>query len=466
MIAVVLVVLCTCAMGWAKQPKYVFFFIGDGMGMNQVAGAQYFLGAAQNGKGTVPLGFTQFPYTGMATTWSASSDVTDSAAGGTALATGHKTNNGVIGLDASLTRVPSIAEMAKARGLRVGVATSVTVNHATPASFYGHRESRNMYYELGTDLVASGFDFFAGGDFAEKVNPDDREAPHLYDLAAEAGYTIVRGYDDYVARHAEADKMILIQREGALENTLPYAIDATGEDLTLAQITTAAIDFLYRKKDRKGFFLMVEGGKIDYACHSNDAATAFHEVIDFDRAISVAYEFYLAHPDETLIVISADHETGGLTLGTGSYALDYRKLQAQKVSHAGFSRVINRLRHENRDEVSWEQVKAALQEYFGFWATVEPGQRAEQALQKEYERSFTGDKKVKMAESLYYRDEPISALAVQVLNRTAMVAWPHGSHTAAYVPIFAVGAGAERFCGQMDNTEIPLRIAEVAGYRR
>lgn len=461
-IAILVFSLCTATL--AKAPKYVFFFIGDGMGMNQIIGTQYFLSSCKGELGTTPLCFTQFPYTGIATSYSASSDVTDSAAGGTALATGSKTGNGVIGLDKNGNPVTSIAERAHRNGSRVGIATSVTLNHATPASFYAHQPSRNDYYEIGTELTQSGFEFFAGGDFAENNNPDDRSAPQLYTLAEEAGYVITRGYHDFCSRHRQTDKVILIQEEDAIESTLPYAIDATKGDLTLTQITQAAIDHLYVKKHRKGFFLMVEGGKIDYACHANDAATAFHEVVDFDNAIRVAYDFYLDHPDETLIVVSADHETGGMTMGNGSYALNYAALAAQKVSQAGFSRIINRLRHENKDNVSWEQVKGALTDNFGFWETIRLSDRDEQALYKEYERSFLGDKKVAMAESLYYRDEPIAALAVRILDRIAMVAWPHGSHTGAYVPVFAIGEKSENFCGLMDNTDIPHRIAEAAGY--
>lgn len=456
--------LCISIMGFAKAPKYIFYFIGDGMGLNQVVATQYYLKSCQGELGIVPLRFTQFPYSGIATSHSASSNITDSAAGGTALATGQKTYNGAIGIDAHGNPVTSIAEMAHRCGVRVGIATSVTLNHATPASFYAHQPSRNNYYEIGTQLAASGFEFFAGGDFAEKANPDDKSAPHLYKLADEAGYTIVRGHEEYENLDYSVDKVILIQKKDAVENTLPYAIDTQDGDLTLTQITQAAVDHLYDRRHKEGFFLMVEGGKIDYACHANDAAAALQETIDFDQAIGIAYEFYKQHPKETLIVVTADHETGGLTLGNGSYALNFGVLQAQKVSKAGFSRIINHMRHESRDSVTWQHVKTALAENFGFWDSIKLYERDEQALYREYERSFTGEKKVKMAESLYFRDEPISDLAVRILNRMAMVSWPVEAHSAAYVPIFAIGNSAELFCGQMDNTDIPKKIATIAGY--
>ena len=452
----VLVLACITVM--AKAPKYVFYFIGDGMSLNHVLGTQYFLDQDPAKPGIAPLCFTAFPYTGVATSYSANSDVTDSAAGGTALACGEKTVNGTIGLSANqATPLKSVAQKAKEYGVRTGVATSVTLNHATPAAFYAHQSSRNDYYEIGVQLAQSGFHYFGGGDFEENVNNDDRLAPQLYDVAEEAGYKIVRGYDKF----KRGDKVILIQDKKAVEKTIPYAIDATDEDLTLEQITRAGIEQL---DCRKGFFLMVEGGKIDYASHAVDAATVFHEVESFDRAIRAAYEFYLNHPKETLIVVTADHETGGLTLGNGQYALNFAALRAQKMSHVGFSRVINNLRHKTRDNVSWEQVREALKENFGFWDEIELSERDEKALLDEYRRSIADNKKVSMAKSLYYMDEPISALAVRILDRIAMVSWPVSSHTAAYVPVFAIGNGAERFCGQMDNTDIPKRIAEVAGY--
>ena len=124
------------------------------------------------------------------------------------------------------------------------------------------------------------------------------------------------------------------------------------------------------------------------------------------------------------------------------------------------------MRHDTKDNVTWEQVKQALTENFGFWDTVKLSERDEKALYQEYERSFTGDKKVQMAESLYFRDGPISSLAVKIIDRMAMASWAHGSHTAGYVPVFAIGNGAEQFVGQMDNIDIPKKIAAIAGYSK
>lgn len=451
---------------FAQEAKYVFYFIGDGMGVNQVQGTEYYLGELEGKTGISPLQFPQFPYSTVATTFSATNRVTDSAAAGTALATGHKTKNGAIGVLKDLqTPVNSVAVWAKNSGKRVGVATSVSVDHATPASFYAHVAGRGSYYNIGKDLYKAGFDFYAGSDFLQPTNTDNANDENLYDMADKNGYVIARGYKDYLKKSKKADKMILFQTEAASKqdrSSIPYAIDRTKADLTLQEITRSAVNFL-TKDASKGFFLMVEGGKIDWACHSNDAATVFQEVIDFDNAIKVAYEFYAQHPDETLIVITADHETGGIVLGTGPYKLNLQVLKNQKVSEGGFTKIVNQLRTKTKNQVSWEETKQALKENFGFWDTVQLSDKQEARLKTVYESSLK-NQQVKLEKSEYAQDEPIASEAKRIIDEIALVGWTSGGHSAGYVPVFAIGAGAELFQGRIDNTEIPLKIAKAAGY--
>lgn len=459
---------CMLSILWtfAQEAKYVFYFIGDGMGVNQVQGTEYYLGELEGKTGIFPLQFTQFPYSTVATTFSATNRVTDSAAAGTALATGHKTQNGAIGVLKDLqTPVNSVAVWAKNSGKRVGVATSVSVDHATPAAFYAHVAGRGSYYNIGKDLYKAGFDFYAGSDFLQPTNKDNANDENLYDMAGKNGYVIARGYKDYLKKSKKADKMILFQSEVASKqdrSAIPYAIDRTKSDLTLQDITRSAVNFL-TKDASKGFFLMVEGGKIDWACHSNDAATVFQEVIDFDNAIKVAYEFYAQHPDETLIVITADHETGGIVLGTGPYELNLQVLKNQKVSESGFTKIVNQLREKNKNQVSWEDIKQALKENFGFWDSVKLSDKQEARLKAVYESSLK-NQQMKLEKSEYAQDEPIAAEAKRIIDEIALVGWTSGGHSAGYVPVFAIGAGAELFQGRIDNTEIPLRIAKAAGY--
>lgn len=454
--------------GYAQQAKYVFYFIGDGMGVNQVQGTELYRGELEGKIGITPIWFTQFPYATTATTFSATNGVTDSAAAGTALATGNKTQNGTIGMKQDLqTEVSSVSVWAKNKGCRVGVTTSVSVDHATPAAFYAHDPSRGSYYKIGTDLYKAGFDFYAGSDFIDPNNKDNKDgnSENLYTMAEKNGYTIARGYKDYLKKCKKADKMILFQSEKASEKdrtAIPYAIDRTKDDLTLADITRSAINFL-SKDLSKGFFLMVEGGKIDWACHSNDAATAFHEVADMDEAVKVAYEFYSQHPDETLIVVTADHETGGFVLGTGAYKLNLQVLKNQKVSESGFTRILNELRKKYNNNVSWEKVQQALKENFGFWDKVKLNEKQEERLLAKYNDTFKG-KEAKLEKSEYAQDEPLAAEAKRIIDEIALVGWTSGGHSAGYVPVFAIGAGADLFQGRIDNTEIPIKIAKAAGY--
>lgn len=416
---------CMLSILWtfAQEAKYVFYFIGDGMGVNQVQGTEYYLGELEGKTGISPLQFTQFPYSTVATTFSATNRVTDSAAAGTALATGHKTQNGAIGVLKDLqTPVNSVAVWAKNSGKRVGVATSVSVDHATPAAFYAHVAGRGSYYNIGKDLYKAGFDFYAGSDFLQPTNKDNANDENLYDMAGKNGYVIARGYKDYLKKSKKADKMILFQSEVASKqdrSAIPYAIDRTKSDLTLQDITRSAVNFL-TKDASKGFFLMVEGGKIDWACHSNDAATVFQEVIDFDNAIKVAYEFYAQHPDETLIVITADHETGGIVLGTGPYELNLQVLKNQKVSESGFTKIVNQLREKSKNQVSWEDIKQALKENFGFWDSVKLSDKQEARLKAVYESSLK-NQQMKLEKSEYAQDEPIAAEAKRIIDEIALV---------------------------------------------
>lgn len=259
--------------------------------------------------------------------------------------------------------------------------------------------------------------------------------------------------------------MILFQSEEASKknrSSIPYAIDRTENDLTLEQITTSAIDFLSKDLD-KGFFLMVEGGKIDWACHSNDAATVFREIQDFDNAIKIAYQFYLAHPDETLIMVTADHETGGFVLGTGAYQLNLQALQHQKVSEEAFTSIINGLRKKYNNKVSWETIQKSLKENFGFWGALELSEKQTAYLKSVYDESFS-NKDVDMTKSEYADNEPIASAAKKVMSEIALVGWVSGGHSAGFVPVTAVGAGAHLFQGRLDNALLPVRIAEAAGY--
>lgn len=453
---------------WAQgQAKYVFYFIGDGMGVNQVNGTQTYLAALEGRIGITPLCFTRFPVCGLVTTFSGTNGVTDSAAAGTALATGRKTGNHVLGLLADeQTPVTSVAQWAHEAGAAVGVSTSVSVDHATPAAFYAHVADRNAYHQIGNQLPDAGFDFYAGSDFRKPAGAEGEA--DTYARCREAGYTVVRGYKAYAKAAKKAQRMVLLQPEKPSHGDrtcLPYAIDRQQGDLTLTDITRAGLSFLMSKQgEKKGFFLMVEGGKIDYACHANDAATVFHETIDMDEAVRVAYEFYMQHPDETLIVVTADHETGGIVLGRGPYELHLDVLKYQKLSAEAYTKHLRQLHTQLGDKLTWERMKQDLTEYWGFWKGVNLNQHQSERLENAF-KAFIGGKD-KGASNMYANLGGIADAARRTLAEIALVGWQSGGHSNGYVPVFAIGVGAERFGGQIDNTQIPLRIAEAAGWQQ
>ena len=424
------------AVGYAKGPKYIFYFIGDGMGPSHVLGTELYLGELQGVIGRPQkLCFTQFPESAFVTTYSATNGVTDSAASGTALSTGHKTYNAAIGVGRDTVEVYSVAADLADKGMAIGVATTVPINHATPSAFYAHNISRHNYDEIAPWMLEAGYDFYAGGD----VKGYDETRKNVYDKAKEQGYAIARGYNDYLAKAEGAEKIMLYQKDVATE--LPYAINRTEKDLTLAQITAAGIDFL-EEKSKKGFFMMIEGGKIDYAAHNDDGATVFQEVLDFDAAVAVAYEFYKKHKDETLIIVTADHETGGLVLGyRGDYTLNLKALSSQKVS---VERMIEILQAEK--ETTWERLEQLVKENIGV------GIRNKKANGERVTVDYD------LAREIAYN-------AVYDLNRSAALSWASGNHSGTFVPLFAIGKGADMFNGVIDNTDIPKIIRQLKGVK-
>ena len=448
----------------SAQAKYVFYFIGDGMGSNQVLGAEMYRSALQGEPlGRVQTLMTTFPYSGHASTYSKSNGITDSAAAGTCLATGTKTRNGMLGLDQDSAHLTTIAEELKAQGWGIGIMTTVAIDHATPAAFYAHVPARNSYYKIGKQLCESQFDFFGGAGFHHPQGKHDDKKENLYRMAEQAGYTIAHGYQEAQTivenQKAEVERLILVQKgdTGMVHgDNLPYAIDRKEGDLTLKEIVGTAIPFLNKRYDR--FFMMVEGGMIDYACHGDDAATAFGETWDMDEAMRVAYAFYQAHPDETLIIVTADHETGGLALGNSDYTLHLDQLQYQKCSAWILSDLFSTLFKENK-KPSWAQVQQIYREQLGLWDNIEVSKDEEKELKSLYKASCKH--KAKDAKTMYKTINALGDAGVALVNKKAHIGWTTRAHSAHAVPIFAIGAGAEKFSGWHDNTEIAPLILEA-----
>lgn len=438
----------------AADLRYVFYFIGDGMGLGHVMTARNYKRVARHDD--TPLLMMQFPVNSVATTWSASAPITDSAAAGTALSTGHKTANGMLGLTPDSTVVSSIAADLHDRGWGVGIVTSVAADDATPAAFYAHQPSRKMFYQIGLDAAASGYEFLAGSNLRGVTDADHRPTD-LMKVLADSGVTVLRGLDGLPS--VTSRRVILLDSDTLRNNNIGYTIDSIDGGLNLPAMTRACLAHLERTSPSR-FFMMVEGGNIDHAAHANDGGAVVKEILNFDEAIAVAYDFYLAHPDETLIVITADHDTGGMSLGNSfrKYAANPAIYDSQQVSKDAFSDWCKSLLTSRRD-ISWEEMRQYLGDKLGFWGAVELTDEETAGLAELFDKTFkAGDSNDQKTLYNYY-----NAFAVKVfdlINAHSGVGFTTTSHAGNMVPVYAIGVGAERFNGLNDNTMISRKILQ------
>jgi alkaline phosphatase len=449
-LASVLALAWSPARGWAgPPPRYVFLFIGDGMGVAQRMGAARWQGG--------PLVMDGFPVHGLTTTAAVDSPVTDSAAAVTALATGVKTILGRLGLGPDLRPLPTVAELAHARGMRVGIVTSVSVDHATPAGFYAHVPARGMYHEIDHALAASGFEYFAGGGLRDPRGEESR-APRgdALERIRAAGYAVAVGRAELDALRPGGRTLAMGARlhDG---QSLPYVLDADAGDVTLAEFTARGIALL---DNPQGFFMMVEGGKIDWACHANDAAATLTETLAFDDAVAVAVRFAAGHPGQTLVLVTADHECGGLALAppdarTGAALAVLRR---QGMSLQRFVAALPRGPEGGR----FEELEIRLGALFGSGGGAAPQAMAldgdeEQALRVAWARPRPG------ADSGRGGNDPLAVILGQVLGHKAGLDWGRQGHSGVPVSTSALGVGQERFAGTYDNAELGRRLLRLMG---
>lgn len=442
------------------SPKYVFMFIGDGMSSPQTNAAQVYNG--NNVSGAIELEkltFTQFPVVGLQYTQDSTSFCPDSASTATSLSSGFKTHSGVIGMGVDkVTAGETIAEKVKQQlGWKVGIISSVTLNHATPAAYYAHIASRNDYYEIGEQMAASGFDYFAGGSLLE----NDGDA--LYEVLEDAGYTVTSDRDTILSLNADSGKVYAVSPELQDDGAMKYALDMDDDDITLAEFVRKGIDVLYNEK---GFFLMCEGGKIDWAGHANDAVANISDTIALDEAVEVALEFAFQHPDETLIIVTGDHETGGMTIGYAATGYDtaFDIMKNQKMSFVAFDEYV--ANEKAAGTFDFDRLMEMVEDEFGLTA---PGtdndvpalvmNEYEYArLQKAYEDDRSGNTDGYEESLLYGGYNPISITLTHIINNKAGIGWTSYAHTGLPVPVYAFGEGAEVFGGAYDNTEVAKKL--------
>lgn len=445
----------------AKKAKYLFLFIGDGMSHVQANTAQVYRGNQTDGEIDVKLlNFSKFPITGVATTHDSTSFAPDSASTGTSISGGVKTHSGVIGLDVNMANpITSIAELAQQEGKKVGIISSVTLNHATPAAFYANVENRGEYYEIGNQMAQSKFDYFAGGSLGHRTGKE-KDQKDLYDVMKEAGYTVTEDKAGFEALKA-GDMAYAVSPRLQDSGAMPYTIDQTEEDITLRDYVKKGIEVL--GDDEDGFFMMCESGKIDWACHANDAATTVNEVIGFEEAIQEAVDFYNQHPDETLILVTGDHETGGLTIGhaTMGYDTALDMMEKQTVSYVQFDEIFTEMKEKN-PSLTFEDVKPTITESFGLVINEDIKEGDEitdpfmlsrfelDHLKAAFEESMKEeDARTKTQESylLYGGYEPLSVTITHILNNKSGIGWTSYSHTGTPVAVYALGQSADSFGG-------------------
>ena len=490
-----------------QTPKYVFLFIGDGMSYPQIQLTNYFVSANNNASGTPEtvtvdgedqtvlasqnnLTMMNFPVSGSAQTYDSTSFAPDSASTATSIATGNKTWSGSINVSTDFTQeYETIAEKLKAqKDYKIGIISSVNLNHATPAAFYAHQASRNSYYEIGLELIESEFDYFAGGALLSPTGSEEDQTD-LYQLAEEAGYKVVTTQADAEALTPEDGKAIVIEEHLADSDALPYDMDLEEGQWALADYVEKGIEML---DNDNGFFMMVEGGKIDWACHANDAAATISDTIALDNAVAKAVEFYNEHPDETLILVTGDHETGGLTIGYAGTDYDtfLTNFNNQKISYAKFdSDYVTGYKENNTD---FETVMADVTELFGLAAPATEGAESTQQkdsadmhpesdntgtlemTQYEYDllkeaydttMSRTGEEE-EFAQDEYIKYgsyEPLTVTITHILNNKSGINFGSYAHTGLPVEVFAMGAGQDNFVGYYDNTDIYNKLAALTG---
>lgn len=418
----------------SASARYVFLMIGDGMGPGQRELAERWL------KGRTPeavgLAMNTLPVRAAIGTDNCDGGTTDSAAAATALARGVKTKSRRIGIGADGKPARSIAADVAARGMGVGILTDVPANHATPAGFYGVTDSRFAYSKIAMQLPKTGYDFFAGSGIEWDLKEPMIE--EFFVAAGKAGYAVAEGSEGLAALPAAGKAVAVWSR------TRPDAseyIDVAGGivpdragEMVIGRFVAAAIARL--SQNPKGFFIMAEGGRIDKMGHLNDSSAMVMEILAFDAAVRMALAFRDAHPEDTLVVVTADHETGGLSV-------------SPSVSDAELHRVLSARRVSRRTLAG--EITGAMKSGLPFDAALKK-------LAPKADLSVLPAGAMDELRTAWTSDDRVADRVVAALDAAAGVAWKSNDHTPVDVPLTAIGVGADRFAGNYPNTGVHDRI--------
>lgn len=426
-----------------QAPKNVIMLIGDGMGIGQIEIARQ-MEYGKEGR----LFLETLPYVAFVHTYSANNAVTDSAAGGTALAIGEKTNNEMIGVSPDGNEVDSILDIFKKNGKKTGVITTSTITDATPAAFTASVNNRwTGQEEIARQQLNNDVDVLLGGG-AKFFLPDVQKGKNLIQEAIQKGYTIVSNQDELKA--ANGHKLLGLFHPSYMSFKLDRKwLDSNEPSLT--NMTSKAIEFL--TKENRGFFLMVEGGRIDHASHASDITSVWKEVIEFDQAVNYAVD-WAAKDGETLVIVLADHETMGLS------ATEPINIKGLKEIQASPEYMVQQfIQKENSLTYEYKSMKKVISEFAHIKIT-----------DSEIEKFHKRIKSIKV--SAYPEQLPAWELGsliakknnVGIVNANIRNISSTGGHTGNPIPLFAYGIGANRFVGVLDNTDIPKKIATLMGW--
>ena len=447
-----------------EKPKYIFLFIGDGMGLAHRMAAEYCLayeaGEAVPKPDNMRLVMDRLPVQSPMTTFTADSHITGSGASGTAIACGLKTKNKSIAVLPDGQALVSIPKLLHQQGYRVGILSSTALDHATPAVFYASVKSRYEYGEITKQLIDSPFEYFAGGGLIS--NKGKKKGKDAFRQMKDRGIVVTRSLD--ALEKCKPGKKVyatspVLSDQGT---SLPPVIDKVDGVMTLAQFTEQGIRLL---DNPGGFFMMVEGSRTDWASHRNDAGAVVAETIDLDKAVRVAYGFYKKHPDETLILVTADHETGGLMLGT-------RQIKPGIVWKQPYGVGTFREKIKKLDGKPFEKVLPVVTEFFGGEKNLSAKDRGQ--LEKTWAallalKKTKGEalKKLKRDNRLQYGHSTpdFGSECVKLRDEASGIFFASRGHTSVPVITSAVGVGQELFTGFHDNTDIARNIAKLTGLR-
>jgi alkaline phosphatase len=426
-----------------NAPKNIIMIVGDGMGPAYTTAYRYF----HDDPATAQIEQTVFDrhLVGSASTYPAriSGYVTDSAAGATALATATKSYNGAIGVDVDKKPVESVLVWAKKQGKKTGMVVTSQINHATPASYLAHNESRHNYNEIADSFLAAhnNIDVMLGGGWQYFIRKDK----NLVEEFQTKGFNYVDNYNQLTQLPSGEKVLGLFSDVG-----LPWALDDSNKH-RLSAMTRAAVSQL---ENKNGFFMLVEASQVDWGGHGNDIAAAMAEMDDLAKTLEYLENYVKANPD-TLVVLTADHSTGGFTLGRdGDYLWQPDVLRTMTMSPSAIAKNLVK----NSITLSY------VNEMLNFDITSDELKALQVTKTKAQHALANFDQSAKVAGKMAPSVKKALHKAINhIIDQRTVTGWTTSGHTAVDVPVFAMGKQKELFRGLSDNTEIAKKIFHLLG---